>query len=417
MSQKLSHSGKGLQKIEEELATLEVADPSGVCRSLRVVEATSKVISAQTEVVREEFQKADSTLKSGLHSILEEIKRLDGDCLSMKELECVTSGVDGSIQILIESVEQVNEMLEDARKNSESACTQIAPIGTMMTGFTTFMKELSIGMHLVGLNAQVQAAHVAGGTGLETLAAQASLIARQTGSLSEQIASELDRLMLEVEATSTKFRAALIEIQDYQKAALDSGKSHCAVLHDYRDRSLLELERISRIVPEFEETLALALERVNLEKLVAPALTQYCHAMSVLNQLSAEIANSMGLEVDRVGLVDHLLKTYTMQSEVDVHERIARGISPVGEVPDDRSKYGDKSPGLTESFGDFEMFSPRSSETNEPTQQTSDLVTKVEMVTPEVSENQSGDCDLWLEPAVEEQPSVPATNQETKGAV
>jgi len=318
LTQKLQHIRKVLEEMETRFAAMP-EDRAAACTSLHFIEQSGRIAVAQLSAMAEELTKAGHTIGDGLNQIIGQMSALDGNCLALRDLDTVTTGVDGAVQILLDSVENVQQLMQTADQHAKAAHETIAPIGGMTTNFTGFMRELSLEIQLIGLNAEVQAAHVGQGTGLEVLSAHTSSISRETSELSEALAKDLDTLTSGLDQVVAGFREIREENAKFSDELVSEFNKDTACLHDYRNSSLTVLMHISELLPALESQTRLALDQVDFSAIATAPLTALQTSVTQLSDLAQAAARQSGVKVETRGLTDHHIGRYTMRSEVDIH--------------------------------------------------------------------------------------------------
>ena len=324
LTQRLQHSHKVLEEMAERFTAIPV-ERAEACQSLRFIEQSGRIVFAQLAGMKEELAKAGATIGEGLAQITCQMEALDGNCLALRDLDSVTTGVDGAVQILLDSLDSVRNLVQAADLHAMEAHQTIQPIGGMTTNFTGFMRELSLEIQLIGLNAEVQAAHVGQGTGLEVLSAHTSSISRETSELSEALAKDLDTLTSGLDQVVAGFQEIRDENAVFSKELEQDFVKDEAALHDYRNTSLQVLRHISELLPKMNAQTRSALDQVDFPAVASEPLTALQTAITELSDAAQVAANLAGVRVETKGLTDHHLGRYTMRSEVDIHQKAVSG--------------------------------------------------------------------------------------------
>jgi hypothetical protein len=354
LNQKLQHTHSILQEMERSFAALP-ADRTGACRHLRYIEQSGRIAAAQLGAMHDELIDARAAIGGSLEDIIRSMETLDRDCMGLQDLDAVTTGVDGAIQILLESLADARRLVQAAETHSTEAHKLIEPIGGMTTNFTAFMRDLSLEIRLIGLNAEVQAAHVGAGTGLEVLSAQTSAISRETSHLSLSLATQLDALTSGLDECVGRFSDICSEVRAYGATIGAESASDEANLHDYRDSSLEVLHHISEQLPKLEASTRTAHQQADFATTAAARMVTLKTAIESLVAVAKTAADSTGLEVDITDLTDRFMEKYTMRSQVDIH-REALGGQPV--APADTPAPAPAALGEVELFGDEPPAAP-----------------------------------------------------------
>lgn len=355
-TQKLQHTRKILAEMETGVSALS-PDRAAAGRTLRFLQQSGQVCVAQIATMDTEFAQAGATLSAGLQGIIQQMAALDGDCIALRDLDNVTTGVDGAIQILLDSLADVQRLVGEAEDFATESHQTIEPVGRMTSHFTRFIRNLAFEIQLIGLNAEVQSAHVGQGTGLDILSAQTSAISRETSRLSASLGVELDALTTGLNQIVIAFGGIRERSRAFNQTLLTAAQGNTAGLHDYRDSALKVLHSIGELLPQLEAQTRTATEQADFVKIAHEPLAQLQAAVSGLTAAARSAADHSGLTVELTGLTDHFFTYYTMASEGAVH-RQALGLAapPVAAQPvtGDVDLFG--SDGAPPAQGDIELF-------------------------------------------------------------
>jgi hypothetical protein len=185
ISQRLQHTNKALLAIGEQF--------DGSAGGIEFMEQACRMESAQIKSVRGELAGAEKSIKGGIQNVLSQIVTADEKCVTLREFDGLTTSANGMVQVLLDVFEVIQKQVSTTVSGCASGVETLRPIGSMASDLTRVVHDLSQRIHLIGLNAQVQAAQVPEGMGLEVLSARTSEISRETNRISEQIASQLDQ--------------------------------------------------------------------------------------------------------------------------------------------------------------------------------------------------------------------------------
>jgi hypothetical protein len=332
VSQKLQHN----RRILEEMGGRASAIPTGraeACLLLRYLEQASRVSAAHLEAIRGELSGSGKTLSEGLTKISGQMERLNGDCVALRDLDTVTTGVDGAVQILLDSLTDMQKLVVDAEKFASDSFQSIEPISGKTTNFTSFIRNLSNEIQLIGLNAEVQSAHVGQGTGLEVLSAQASAISRETSVLSNSLAVEMDTFTARLASIVTAFRGIRDRSIEFDKLFASESREAAASLHDYRDSAFRVLLHIGELLPNLQSSVQAAVEDCNFAGLAEEPLSRLQEEMSCMAVAAGNAAKRMDLQLDTSALVEHFMGFYTMSGEGAVHRKALGFAEPRSEAP------------------------------------------------------------------------------------
>ena len=207
-----------------------------------------------------------------MHSLIEKMARADRECLSLGEFDFITTSADGMVQLLLDDLEAVSAQVKYASEGASEAHTALSPISGLATGVTTTVLDLSHNIHLIGLNAQIQAAQFSEGAGLAVISFRMSEISRTTSELSRTIASELDDIATGLTESVSKLK----KIQDRAREQADTisseGVTVEAFLHQLRDSAFQCVDEIARLLENITRSTGTVMETVDYNEQAQPAL-------------------------------------------------------------------------------------------------------------------------------------------------
>ena len=320
LNQKLQH----LHSILREMYAAHAAMPNDRTssgRTLRFVEQASRLVTAQLNVMKTELATAGTQVGGGLGEIIAAMSGINKDfgIVQIEQPSDIT--IDGGIQNLIEALENVGKLIRASNELVTETHRTIEPIRGMSTQFTSFMRELTLDIHLIGLNAEVQSAHVAQGTGLEVVSARATEVSLSTCRLSEQLAADIDRITRGLGELIDAFSAVREKTDVFVGHLTGETRADEDRLHNYRDQIIDVLLQIGEQLPLLETQIGTAMSHADFSGAAVAQIEALHAAVLTLQTTAASTADEAGVSSDTAGLLDQFLKGYTMQSQVDVHNR------------------------------------------------------------------------------------------------
>jgi hypothetical protein len=253
------------------------------------------------------------------------VDAMDDECVFLKEFNKVTAAANGTIQVLLDIVEEIRTMVASSVRVGMDSLDQILPVNSLTAQLGDCVEKLSHQMNLVALNAQLQAVRTGAGTGLEVLASHTAGVARETSRLGEAIRESFGRLQdfLKIEV------ASLTELCDsgrVNQAHLEgAGRDHEKSLHATRDEILGRLNQIA------EDALAVrrGAERVagasKLDDGEAESFETMQRALSDMMAGLSDALSVLSLEGSSLRMED---AGYTMAAEREHHLIVVGGGSP-----------------------------------------------------------------------------------------
>ncbi|MCS6243052.1 MAG: hypothetical protein H2172_04225 [Opitutus sp.] len=320
LNQKLQHLHTILHEIGVAHDTMP-SDRTGGGRTLRFIEQASGLVTAQLEVMTRELSEAGRQVGGGLGRIVQFMTSLNQDFGMKQEAQADDISIDGGIQNLIEALENVGKLIRASNDLVTETHRAIEPIRGMSTQFTVFMRDLTLDIHLIGLNAEVQSAHVAQGTGLEVVSARATEVSITTCRLSEQLATEIDKITNGLGDLIDSFGQVRAQTESFFAQLILETTADEDRLHSYRDRTIDILLQIGEQLPLLDAQINTAVGHSDFSSSTVKQIEALHARVVALQTRAATTADAEGVTTDTTGLMDRFLKGYTMQSQVDVHNR------------------------------------------------------------------------------------------------
>lgn len=331
ISQKISHIVSAMTNVDSTYQEFRrLTAPEDQSRSLHYISQAAKVESAQLDAVKADLIRTDDELMGAIKRIGDATEDLSHSCVVLDDVDHLTTSTSGMVEVLLATLSEVETIVTDTVSSANDAYESIRPIGGQASNVTDIMRELQIKIKLIALNAQIQTAHLAEGTGLDVLATQTATIADETGRISSQIAIELDAFTHKLNALVGDFERIHREGVEGQELWRRSGKEQTEALHVYRDATLSELRAILTQSDEMQALLKAMRQCIHLrsladERVQTPADTlRAIHACLEPRLLQLEVPHTTS--ANSVAYT----RTYTMESEKQVH-LTASSSAPVAE--------------------------------------------------------------------------------------
>jgi len=246
----------------------------------------------------------------------------------------------------VETIEEVRNLVTATVASAKEAYEMLRPLGSLASDLTTIVRDMSARIHLIGLNAQVQAAQAAldqRGAGLEVLSARTSEISLETNRISKQAAEQLDVLAAGLAESVKAFGQLRADGLTQQAILNEQGRTEEQQLHAMRDSALETLHEIGASLDEIRgqagRTLA-TVQFAQFQKVTLPALRAPLVAIA---DLVERLLQARGLGVAHGSLVDGFQRNYTMASEREVFANVTSANRPSPPpLPDATSGAGQK---------------------------------------------------------------------------
>jgi hypothetical protein len=269
--------------------------------------------------------------------VLRYLTEMDSECLSLKEFTMLTTSFDGMVQVLIESIHEVRDLVAQTVTSAGAAYEMLRPLGCLTSDLTATVRDISARIHLIGVNAQVQAACSAQdrpGTGLEVLSARTSEISAETNRISEEAATQLDSLAAGL-TQSVKILGALKEDGVSQQQVIEQqGRKNEDELHAFRNKALETLRAIGTSLDQIRAHAGDTLATVDFSRIQQVALPALQAPLLALAEAAESRLLSEGCELASASLIEEFKAKYTMASEREVFAGVAPGPGNGGAKPD-----------------------------------------------------------------------------------
>lgn len=308
ISQRLQHTTKALHEIRARF--------DGTHPSVAFMEQACRLQAEQIRSVRHDLAGAERSVKTGVNNVLAQIAEADTKCVSLREFDHLTTSSNGMVQVLLDVFATLQKQIAATVAGCASAYEILRPIGSAASDLTQVVNELSQRIHLIGLNAQVQAAQVTDGMGLEVLSARTSEISRETNRISETMAGELDHLVAglteSLHALETFHTQASAQNTTLTQKAGDCERQ----LHELRDKALGSLVDVHDLLNGIRHQGEQVIRTANYIATADTALGNLHEKLSALANLAARMLGK-NYRADP-NLLAQFKADYTMASERQV---------------------------------------------------------------------------------------------------
>ncbi len=331
-SQKLQHVDSAIQEMAVRLAELPGRGPaagaaewSAACAFLN---QASRVQIAQIHGVQEELRNAEEKIHGALEAIVSRADEVDHECLTLRNFRTISIEGDGVVQVVLNSLADFGQVVEQTCQMQAEVHETLVPLGGMASNLTGVILGLSQSIRLIALNAQIQAAHIGAGTGLEVLSQRTCQIADQATAANAEAAEALERLIGGFDSLVEESRRLQEAVEVQRRWVREDGGVIRERLHAYRDRTLALFMDLGTVVEStrgeaksVRETLAFQHDSCAELERVAVSLEQFAAAVEAVagDTLKAAQASNGG----------DLERRYTMASEREAHARAVNGTAAV----------------------------------------------------------------------------------------
>ncbi len=278
VGQKFQLATAALPRVQATLAQLSnTSRPAGSVESLRFLQRSCRNEAVGLDEAQTKLAKAETALQGRLHKVLARLTEMDSHCFSLEEFKQLTTSCDGIVQVLVEMIEKVRETVDASVASAGAAFELLEPLGGLASDLTGVVRGMSAQIHLIGLNAQVQAALAAQdrrGNGLEVLAARTSEISEETNRISERAALALDGLAGGLAESVQAFEQLRQGGVAHQTVLNEQGRMEEQRLHALRDDALGTLRAIGDSLDALRGQTERALTTVDFARFYGVALPE-----------------------------------------------------------------------------------------------------------------------------------------------
>lgn len=287
----------------------------------------TRVEAAQLESVVAELRDSDGSLRQVFSGVTGLLEKLSGDGLMLREFTGITASVNGSVQGLLDSLDEIRRMVAATLATTEMAENSVLPVRNATEGLTNTVQGVAHEMHLIALNAQIQAIQMGEGTGLDVLAAHSAEVSQATTRISIEVASKVSEVAETVAEYSERLSALRAAGQRQQAELEEKGQIHETALHRFRDQTLDEFRAAGKALDAARELGGGIVALLDLR----PAMQSVAEVQGSLAELQREsealertFAAGRSSEVN----LSSLQMKYTMDSERRVHlEAMGQGVA------------------------------------------------------------------------------------------
>jgi hypothetical protein len=328
INQKLQHVVEALPKIHGRFAEQAKGNRAAEVERFQILRQSCRVEAGQLAAVQKELSAAEQSIRQGIEKVLSYMREVDSECLSLKEFKKLTTSCDGTVQMLVEILEEVRELVGATVVKASEAHEALRPMGSLTSDLTANVRGMSHRIHLIGLNARIQAAHAAevhARSGLEVLSAQTNDISNETSRISEQAATRLDELaagLAQIVKAFEQLHAKGLE----QKGILDNqGRTEEGRLHALRDSALETVNAIGQSLENIRDQATACLSGVNFNEFLEVTIPSLQQPLSHVADKAEDWLRTRRQDIDQVNRIDHFQRDYTMASEHAVFHEVIRG--------------------------------------------------------------------------------------------
>ncbi len=332
--QKLKHVDDALVGMGQRLAG---ADRNSWPAAGAFLRETGEVQVGQVVAVEAELSQAELAIAEAFDAIIERTDEVDRECLTLRDFRTISVQEDGVVQVVLNSLDELAGLVRQTFAIQSEVYETLKPLAGMASDLTGAMRRLSQSIRIIALNAQIQAAQVGVGTGLEVLSQRTCQIADEASVANNEAAAGLDRLITGFDslvAECKELQDAVAAQQQWLEAEAEAVKVR---LHQHRDVTLDTFQKFGVMVGQTRDEARAAVEHLPFAEAANADLEQLVGAIQTVVDQTASfdlLADSQGAQESA-----RLQANYTVASERAIHETIlarkqaaTAGSAPVGAI-------------------------------------------------------------------------------------
>lgn len=324
ISQKVAHILEAFTDMNARFNTYQTAasaENSGA--ALQYLTQAVGVEAAQLKAVAENLNDTEGALVSSLDDVLQHIRGIQSDYKipETTESEPTVEGDSNLVHVLLTSLSDVGSMVQTAATSAQAAYEAIKPIGGQASNVTETMRSLSAQIKLIALNAQIQAAHIQSGTGLEVLAAQTGLIASETGNISQEVGAELDTFSVHLNELVAAFSSLNERGVNLHAEWRQVASQKEAELRSYEKELGSERQCLAETAAQIESLSASMKSKVGLRKIAERWVATPAATLDEIHKILIRETGGAGLGSGSTSYK----RAFTMESERHVHAQALSG--------------------------------------------------------------------------------------------
>ncbi len=335
VTQRLANIRTGLGKAENIiLAVPRGEERRNIVKAAYQTSDLLKLQSAQIKATAARMEQADLDVQGAVGTILASIDAIGEECLQLREFTEVTVSADGTIQILLDMIDDVRQLTVSGIEVAQKARTLVEPIAGLANALTGTVQRLASEMLHIALNAQLRAVQIGSGTGLEVLAAHTAEVSRHTSLAAGNISEKMTRLTSRLTEMSTQLEELSIDGESNLNLLATNGVAQERKLHSLRDEMLNQLIAVCNRADTIGQAAKAVGDAVAGQDWALLPLRGSIDTIDALE--SSIVAASPGRSSECQVETDHHL-SYTMSAERETHLSVLGGHEPSQEPNQEES--------------------------------------------------------------------------------
>lgn len=261
-------------------------DASRTTRQLDVIHSSAVRLLGQLQEAKRDLARTDIELRRSFESLARDTADIDKECMSLGSFKSLSAAEDGMVQSLLEIISELRDALSDTAVLQQGAYDTIRPLGGLASNLTGVMRQVSVNIKLIAINAQIQAAHVGQGTGLEVLSERTSRISDEIYQLNKEVGTDLDGMVGGLDEIVAEFRSLSETGQAQTRLLAVEGAQEELRLHAYRDATLQCFMAVGTTAADLEANLRSTAETLHFNSFVDTVIQPMIGALEALIEMT-----------------------------------------------------------------------------------------------------------------------------------
>jgi hypothetical protein len=323
VAQKLDHAARGLG---DALAAVRELRLNPRAERLHQCDTVARIELAQVDAVTVELAHSRSALAEAVTGIEARLSQMDDQCLRLHGLHNITASVDGTAQVLIDSLAALREMTAATLALTRRLEEILRPVESAADVVTGSISAVAAEIHRIALNAQIHAVQTGARTGLEVLAEHIAGLAGDTLEINAQLCAGLASSKGEMEAGMARLARLGEQGERAVRACDGDGAREESSLHEFRDRALAAMLGLAATLDRARRHSAGMLSAMNLDSAVA-LIAEVRRRVEELARSATSMAPP-ALATHTPQEAAYVERRYTMASERRTHHKVLQALQP-----------------------------------------------------------------------------------------
>ena len=319
--QRLQHVSDAVREMGEKYAgagEIRVNDPG----LFHYLHHAGELQTQQIEATLADVGKAEEEISLGFKTIARCSSRLAKEAVELRQMPVHSGTADGIVQNLLEEFDLVVSLINDEVALNEEVYRSVEPLRHAATDLTEAINAISTDIRLIAINAQIQAARIGDGTGLNVLSEQTRVLADQTLEISDTLSGELRQAEIRFEELLEALGQGR---QDGAERARDHEEKADAMrekLHDLRSEALIVMTKVSGLSSSIEAEEQSVRVHLGFSGVLTDRLAEVTDLFGHLVAATYDHAEDGNHTVAAKEHIAALKQNYTMASEYSLHDTV-----------------------------------------------------------------------------------------------